>query len=216
MRKFGTALSYHVPRRFQLHDPILGSQLVSAHSPWFQTEPLGPPCVCLSLFIVSWIVWSKGILPKGLLEPSLTWNPLAWIQHAHLGALCATDTSGRYNMGDSVHSSTCHMRSTTVSCRLQIVPWYMYRKLAIRLRKVCLWSWKCHPCGQHHRHEWLPAMTGNPCCFCCFSLTRSNRLQPIVIQSQRFLAIITVTCCMGPVCALVVFFTACQFVYAGR
>ena len=33
-----------------------------------------------------------------------------------------------------------------------------------------------------------------------FLLTRSNRPQPIVIQSQHFLAIITVTCCMEPVC----------------
>ena len=32
-------------------------------------------------------------------------------------------------------------------------------------------------------------------------LARSNRLHPIVIQSKRFRSIITVTCCMGPVCA---------------
>ena len=49
-----------------------------------------------------------------------------------------------------------------------------------------------------------------------FLLTRSNRLQPIVIQFQRFLAITTVSCCMGHVCALVSLFTACQFVYTGR
>ena len=30
--------------------------------------------------------------------------------------LCAADTYGLYNMGDSVHSSTCHKRSTIGSC----------------------------------------------------------------------------------------------------
>ena len=49
-----------------------------------------------------------------------------------------------------------------------------------------------------------------------FLLTRSNRPQPIVIQSKHFLSIITVTCCMGTVCALVLFFTACPFFYADR
>ena len=43
MRKFGTALDYHVPQRFQVHGPILGGQLVSAHSEWLHTEPIGPP-----------------------------------------------------------------------------------------------------------------------------------------------------------------------------
>ena len=47
-------------------------------------------------------------------------------------------------------------------------------------------------------------------------LTGCNRLQPIVIQCRRFVLIIAVTCCMGPVCALVLFVTACQFAYAGR
>ena len=42
-------------------------------------------------------------------------------------------------------------------------------------------------------------------------LTGCNRLQPIVIQCIHFVPIIAVTCCMGPVCALVLFFTACQF-----
>ena len=37
-----------------------------------------------------------------------------------MGALCATETSGRYNMGDSVHSSTCHMRSTMGSWLVQM------------------------------------------------------------------------------------------------
>ena len=36
----------------------------------------------------------------------------ALIQRAHLDALRATQTYGRYNMGHSVHSSTCHMLST--------------------------------------------------------------------------------------------------------
>ena len=36
-----------------------------------------------------------------------------------------------------------------------------------------------------------------------FLLTRSNRLQPIIIHYQRFLAITTVSCCIGHVCALV-------------
>ena len=56
MRKFGTALAYHVPQRVQVHGPILGGQLVSAHCEWLQTESLGPPGVCVSLFIVSSIV----------------------------------------------------------------------------------------------------------------------------------------------------------------
>ena len=47
-------------------------------------------------------------------------------------------------------------------------------------------------------------------------LTVCNRLQPIVIQCRRFVPIITRTCCMGPGCALVLFFTACQFACAGR
>ena len=34
-----------------------------------------------------------------------------------------------------------------------------------------------------------------------FLLTGCNRLQPIVIQCRRFVPIIAVTCCMGPVCA---------------
>ena len=55
-RKFGTALTYHVPQRSQVHGPILDGQVVSAHSPWFQTEPLDPPGVCVSLFIVSSVV----------------------------------------------------------------------------------------------------------------------------------------------------------------
>ena len=61
----------------------------------------------------------------------------------------------------------------------------------------------------------------NPCCCCgffffffyvvlLFLLTRSNRLQPIIIQYQLFLATITVTCCMWPVCALVLCFTLLQ------
>ena len=45
-----------------------------------------------------------------------------------------------------------------------------------------------------------------------FLLTRINRLQPLVIQYKCLIAIITVMCCMGPVCTLVFFFTACQFV----
>ena len=47
-------------------------------------------------------------------------------------------------------------------------------------------------------------------------LTGCNRLQLIVIQCRRFVPIIAVTCCMGPVCALVLFVTACQFAYVGR
>ena len=53
MRKFRTALAYHVPQRFQVHGPILGGQVVSAHSPCLQTEPIGPlaaVCPC-SLFL---------------------------------------------------------------------------------------------------------------------------------------------------------------------
>ena len=53
MRQFGNALAYHVPQRSQVHGPILGGQLVSAHSTWLQTEPLGLSGVCVSLFIVS-------------------------------------------------------------------------------------------------------------------------------------------------------------------
>ena len=54
--EFGTALAYHVPQRFHVHGPIFGGQVVCVHIPWFQTEPLGPPGVCVSLFAVSSIV----------------------------------------------------------------------------------------------------------------------------------------------------------------
>ena len=113
MRKFGTALACHVSQRFQVHGPILGGQVVSAHSPWFQTEPVGPPGVCVPLLTVSSIVWSTGILPKGLLEPSwITENhPCMNIQRAHLVGLWAAETSGPSSMGYNVHCSTCHMRS---------------------------------------------------------------------------------------------------------
>ena len=43
MRQFGTALAYHIPQHSHIYDHILGGKVVSAHSPWFQTEPLGPP-----------------------------------------------------------------------------------------------------------------------------------------------------------------------------
>ena len=49
MRQFGNALAYHVPQRVQVHGPILGGQLVSAHSTWLQTELLGlSVCPCSS------------------------------------------------------------------------------------------------------------------------------------------------------------------------
>ena len=66
MRQFGNAFAYHVPQRSHVHGPILGGQFVSAHGTWLQTEPLGLPGVCVSLFIVSSNVWSTWILPKGL------------------------------------------------------------------------------------------------------------------------------------------------------
>ena len=145
---------------------------------------------------------------------------LGWVPVKYRACRCTTTRMLR----------DCHFHIWGTWCRLQTVPWYTYMNLsqipapgmlALRLRKGCQWSSKFHPCGHHYRHEWLPVITGNPvvvvccclllfvvvCCCCCFVLlfllTRSNRLQPIVIPSQRFLAIITLTCCTGPVCSLV-------------
>ena len=155
MRQFGIVLAYHVSQRSQVHGPILGAQVVSAHSPWFQTDPLG---VCVSLFAASSIVWSTCILTMGLLEPSWTKNPPC------INSACTTRIS-RY----------CHFHLWRTWCRLQTVPWYTYMNrsqgpasgmLALRLDKCLQWSSKFHPCGQDHRTEWLPAMTGNPCCCC--------------------------------------------------
>ena len=40
MRQFGNALAYHVPQRSQVRGPILGGQLVSAHSRTEQNRTL--------------------------------------------------------------------------------------------------------------------------------------------------------------------------------
>ena len=46
---------------------------------------------------------------------------LAGIQRAHLGALCAAETSGRHNMGDSVSYAKHHgiMARTDARCSMQ-------------------------------------------------------------------------------------------------
>ena len=68
MMQFGTAFAYCVPQRSQVHGPILGGQLVSAHSEWLQTEPLGLPgiCVCPCSSFLRTFDPSTAILPKGL------------------------------------------------------------------------------------------------------------------------------------------------------
>ena len=266
-------LGLSCPSEFSGTRPYIRRSSSICSQPWFQTEPLGPPGVCVSLFAVSSIVWSTGILPKGLLEPSLTWKPLLHQFSVHIWVGRTAETSGRYNMGDSVPSSNCHMRSTMGSwlvqmpgvasslplwmlgwgptkcrsypcttsrmsrcchfhiwgtwCTLQTVPWYVYRKLPIRVHKGCLYDHESfilvdNIIGMSGFQPWpgtlVVVVVVVVCCcwFCSYFLTRSNQLQPVVIQYKCLLAIITVTCCMGPVCALVLFFTACQFVYAGR
>ena len=108
----------------------------------------------------------------------------------------------------------CHFHLWGTWCRLQTVPWYTYMNRsqgpdsgmpALCLHKGCLWSWKFHPCGQHHRHEWLPAMTGNHCC-CCFCCSSFNQKYATSTNCNTISTFPSNCHCnlSGSVCALVI------------
>ena len=77
-------ISYHVPQRFQISCHILGGQLVSAHSPWFQTEPLGPPGVCVSCSPFLRSFDRHGFFRRRCWSQAELKTLLACIQRAHL------------------------------------------------------------------------------------------------------------------------------------